>query len=142
MKFHHDKANTLNWLSGFYLECGYGGEFDSSDDVYYVSKNGTIVGVVRIAYEYGFYILRGMQVLPLMRGNQIGRELLEYLEDHLSKYSNSCFCLPHEHLNTFYGAIGFKPLSDCFAPEFIRVRKEQYSERGLKISLLYREQTL
>ena len=139
MKFHHDKAYALNWLSNFYRECGYGGEFDGSDDVYFVSKNETIIGVVRIAKEHGFYILRGMQVLPLMRGNQIGRELLEYLDLHLARHSNSCFCLPHDHLKSFYGDIGFKSLSDHLAPEFIRVRKEKYSERGLKVSLLFRE---
>ena len=129
----------MHWLSEFYIECGYGGDFDGSDDVYYVSENEKIVAVVRIVKEYEVYILRGMQVLPNMRGNKIGRKLLAYLECYLSQYASECFCLPHIHLESFYGDIGFKPLPDDLAPEFIKVRKEDYLARGLDISLLVRK---
>lgn len=139
MKFKKDKASCLHWLSEFYIECGYGGEFDASDDVYYVSDNGKIIAVVRIAKEHEVYMLRGMQVLPDMRGNKIGSKLLAYLAPYLNQYSRECFCLPHDHLKSFYGALDFNPLADDLAPNFIRVRKESYLARGLNISLLVRK---
>ena len=139
MKFKYNKASSLHWLATFYIECGYGGEFDGSDDVYYVSDNEQIVAVVRIAKEHGVYILRGMQVLPNMRGNQIGRRLLSFLAPYLNLYPSECFCLPHAHLESFYGDIDFKPLSNGLAPDFIQVRKEHYFSRGLNISLLVRK---
>ena len=138
MKFKHNKANSLLWLSEFYIECGYGGDFDGSDDVYYVSDNEQIVAVVRISKEHEVYILRGMQVLPNMRGNQIGRKLLAYLAPYLNQYPSECFCLPHGHLESFYGDIDFKPLLGDLVPDFIRARKEKYLARGLDISLLVR----
>jgi GNAT superfamily N-acetyltransferase len=139
IEFYQDKACNLIWLRRFYSECGYSSQFGNADDVYYVSNNDVILGVVRISKEYGVYILRGMQVLPSMRGQKIGRQLLAYLELHLQHYPSKCFCLPHEYLTLFYSGIGFNIISDTLAPEFIRKRKEQYSLRGLKISLMVRD---
>ena len=142
MKFSRNKASTLNWLSDFYVECGYGGTFDSSDDVYYVAENEIVVGVVRIALEHGTFVLRGMQVRPSIRGKKIGRKLLDYLEIQMAQYTSPCFCLPHEHLNSFYGEIGFTPTSSVSVPEFLQKRMSQYAESGLKISLLVRNTAL
>ena len=78
MKLFKTKENVLNQLSDFYLECGYGSTFDGSDAVFYAIEAANIIGVVRIAQEHGALVLRGMQVLPKLRDNNVGRKLLNY----------------------------------------------------------------
>ncbi len=136
MEFKRNTANALEWLSDFYIKCGYGGAFSGSDYVYYVLDNKNVVGVVRIAQEYGIYVLRGMQVLPTMRGKQFGSKLLAYLDSQIEPSSLPIFCLPHDHLSSFYARIGFKPVPCSCAPDFLIERIQNYSKCKFKITLL------
>lgn len=138
MKFSRHSASALNWLSDFYHECGYGGTFDCSDEVYFVTENSHVLGVVRIANEHGFFVLRGMQILPQMRGQKIGQQLLIYLANQIESNISPLYCLPHQHLNSFYSHIGFKSADQNLAPAFLTKRMEYYLNCGHKISLLIR----
>jgi len=133
------KASELNELSDFYVKCGYGGTFDGSDDVFYVVENDRLSGVVRIALENGILILRGMQVLPTLRGKQIGRKLLRYMVDNISLIKAPCYCLPHNHLIRFYGDAGFIIAEPIDVPDFLIKRQLKYTKQGLNIEVMVRQ---
>ena len=139
MQLFKCKASELNELSDFYVKCGYGGTFSGSDDVFYVVENDRLSGVVRIALENGILILRGMQVLPTLRGKQIGRKLLSYMVDNISQIKAPCYCLPHDHLARFYGDAGFIMADPKDVPEFLIKRQLKYTEQGLNIDLMVRQ---
>jgi N-acetylglutamate synthase-like GNAT family acetyltransferase len=140
MKFYKSKASTLDWLEKFYAACGYGGSFNDSDDVYFAEQDSTVLGVVRIAKEQGVFVLRGMQVLPEFRGHHLGRKLLSYLTSQISALDSPCFCLPHDHLVSFYSEAGFTPVmpSHISVPDFLHQRQLKYMEKNLNISVLVR----
>jgi N-acetylglutamate synthase-like GNAT family acetyltransferase len=140
IKYLTQKADELSWLASFYDQCGYGGTFEDTDDVYYaIDKQDSVIGVVRIAQEHGAFVLRGMQILPLLRGNHIGLLLLSYLDKSLSPLKAPCYCLAHFHLINFYGKIGFVSAKSDGVPEFLIQRKMEYKGKGLDIALLVRK---
>jgi len=134
------KAYELNGLADFYNCCGYGGTFEATDDVYYALENDRLIAVVRIAKEQGIYVLRGMQVHPSLRGQQLGGKLLRYMLTNISKECFPCYCLPHDHLTRFYGSAGFDVVEDNdnenSVPQFLLERQAHYTNKGLKIALM------
>ena len=141
MQLFKCKANELNELSDFYVKCVYGGTFDESDDVFYAVERDRLSGVVRIALENGVLILRGMQVLPTLRGKQIGRKLLSFMVDDISQIKAPCYCLPHNHLAKFYGDAGFIMTKPRDVPAFLIKRQLKYTEQGLNIDVMVRSCT-
>ncbi|MFT6925202.1 MAG: GNAT superfamily N-acetyltransferase [Psychromonas sp.] len=139
MQLFKTKASELSELSDFYVKCGYGGTFDGSDDVFYAVEDNCIFAVVRIALEYGVLVLRGMQVLPTLRGQKIGRKLLSYTSDHIAQIKAPCYCLAHHHLVRFYGDAGFIIAEPKDVPEFLIKRKLKYVQQGLNIDLMVRQ---
>lgn len=141
--FFTGTAKSLPELADFYKQCGYGGTFDGADDVYYAIENNIIIAVVRIAVENNVLVLRGMQVLPMLRGKQIGPKLLSYMFDNRPESDQPYFCLPHDHLVRFYGAAGFTLVgkttqSEITIPEFLIQRQLKYVAKGLSIELMVR----
>ena len=133
------KAYELNQLADFYTLCGYGGAFNSEDTVFYLLQNKTLSAVVRIAEEEGHWVLRGMQVLPDLRGQQLGKTLLKYMLPELSQNQRPCYCLPHSHLVRFYGEAGFVIAAPINSPNFLINRKQKYHKQGLSIELMVRQ---
>lgn len=130
------KAYELKKLADFYAVCGYGGTFNSDDTVFYILQDNKLCAVVRIASEQGIPVLRGMQVLPHLRGQHIGKKLLKYMMSKLSPNQLPCYCLPHSHLINFYGEAGFVIAEPSNTPEFLIKRKQSYLQQGLKIELM------
>lgn len=119
-----DISRALN----FYAERRYGGEIRPADVVLVAECDGELVGIVRLAAEEGVVVLRGMQVHPRFQGQGIGGRLLESVAQELN--GRACFCIPYAHLVGFYGGIGFQVVEPAKAPTFLRVRLEQYQNRG------------
>jgi len=144
MQLLTSKASELTALTDFYTICGYGGTFEAADDVYYALEKDRLIAVVRIAKEQGIYVLRGMQVDPSLRGQQLGGKLLRYMLTNISKECFPCYCLPHEHLTRFYGSAGFDVVEDSYKdndnensiPQFLLERQAHYTSKGLKIALM------
>ena len=130
------KASTLNELSDFYMRCGYGGDFSPNDEVFYAKDGNQFIAVVRLALEEGIYILRGMQVLPCLRGNKIGVQLLSYMMENLPAQGRTLFCLPHSHLTAFYERAGFIIAEPKAVPDFLLIRRANYAKKGLNIELM------
>lgn len=138
MQLLQSKARELHQLAAFYLQCNYGGNFDAADDVFYAMEDGGLVAVVRLALESDVLVLRGMQVLPRLRGKQIGRQLLRYMINNISQLKMPCYCLPHTHLLNFYADVGFIIAKAHSSPAFLIKRKLKYTQQGLNIELMVR----
>lgn len=136
MQLLKTKAIELNPLADFYLQCGYGGKFSDADDVFYAVQDDYILAVVRLASESDVLVLRGMQVLPRLRGKQIGRQLLRYMLSNNSHLKSPCYCLPHHHLIKFYGEAGFILAKRQETPVFLIERKLKYAKQGLNLEIM------
>jgi len=114
-------------VADHYKICGYGGGL-AQDDRVFVAVGEQIVGAVRICFENGVDVLRGMYVKPEFQQKGIGASMLAYLKDHIEM--NGCYCLPYKHLERFYAKIGFAEISIHNAPAFLAARLEKYLTGG------------
>jgi len=134
----NNKAKEICGLDKFYRLCGYGGSFEQDDEVYYLMRKKRVIAAARICNENGTYLLRGMQVLPALRGQQIGRYLLAFMVNNLPTDCVHCFCLPHQHLIAFYADAGFSVNQHSNVPAFILERVTHYKKQGLQLVLMER----
>ena len=120
----------------FYDSRGYGGAAIEPGDIVVLAKNDTkIVGIGRLCREYGFTSLRGMQVSPEFQRQGLGSRILQRLESELG--SHPCYCLPYEHLVTFYRQAGFEQVSTSL-PMVLEQRLSEYATRGLAVIAMFR----
>jgi predicted N-acetyltransferase YhbS len=97
----------------------------NENDTFFIAKQDReIIGSVRLVREEGVLVLRAMQVHSEFQRKGIGRLLLDELVKDLG--SEDCYCIPYEHLETFYGLIGFKKISIEEAPAFLQERIARY----------------
>jgi adenylate kinase family enzyme/N-acetylglutamate synthase-like GNAT family acetyltransferase len=104
-----------------------------SSDYFFVALAGKeVLGVVRYCVEEGTHMLRGMLIAERARRQGVGMALLKAFDFHLRKlHIAPVFCLPHAHLASFYGAIGFQQVPDKEAPAFLRERVALYRENQM-----------
>ena len=76
-----------------------------------------------------------MQVSPEFQRQGLGSSILQRLEKELG--SNPCYCLPYEHLLTFYRQAGFELVASNF-PLILDQRLTEYSTRGLAVVAMFR----
>ena len=120
----------------FYDSRGYGGAAIEPSDIVVLAKHGSkIVGIGRLCQEDGFISLRGMQVSPEFQRQGLGSSILQRLENELG--SNPCYCLPYEHLLTFYRQAGFEHVT-VDLPQILHQRLTEYSTRGLAVVAMFR----
>lgn len=125
-------------LLEFYRENGYPLEVNPSDTFYVALTEGELIGIVRLAQEFGFTVLRGMRVSPRWQRSGVGSRLLRLLEQDL--VGKECYCLPYAHLVGFYGQIGFQSIDLAEAPEHLQERIGRYRalQNGNQYTLMYR----
>ena len=81
-------------------------------------------------------VLRGMQVLPKFQNQGIGTELLKSCDRYLA--GQSCYCLPWQHLHSFYERVGFKLILPEQLPGFLNQRFQQYIAKKMNVILMYK----
>lgn len=119
----------------FYAETDYAGGVHPSDAIVLAEFSSELVGVYRLAREAGVLVLRGMRVHPSARRQGIGTRLLGHLRD----VTERCYCIPHAHLESFYGQAGFARLRIEAAPAFLAERAAEYRTQGLDVLIMVRE---
>lgn len=107
----------------FYLSVGYKSKITPNDKVIIALHEHMIVGVVRLCYEENCYLLRGMQIDPNYQRQKIGTHLIYVLNKYIG--SQTCWCIPHSWLESFYNQIGFEKIDESKAPLFLRHRINQ-----------------
>src|SRR5579871_156160 len=76
------------------------------DDTIWLAENaGELVGIVRIAAEFGTLVLRGMRIAEGWQRRGIGSLMLLAVDKWLDE--RKCYCVPYAHLGKFYCQIGF-----------------------------------
>lgn len=114
----------------FYESVDYVQKLDPTNLFYGAFHNNEMIGIVRLAYESGVWVLRGMQVRAAYQFLGVGTRLIKALETEIP--SKDCFCLPYKWLEKFYGQIGFRtPSPDEVVPEFLLKRLAEYQSPDL-----------
>jgi|GEM_PF-472330 phosphoglycolate phosphatase len=118
MSSHFDEAQR------FYRSVDYAQKLDPENFYYGAFHNNEMIGIVRLAFENGVWVLRGMQIRAAYQFLGIGTRLIKALEADIP--SKDCFCLPYKWLDKFYGQIGFRTIPHEAAPAFLLKRLAEY----------------
>lgn len=120
----------------FYDRNHYPGGALPSDIILCAEENDEIIGVVRYSVEYGFHMLRGMQVDERFHRQGIGRKLLVQFDKLVG--DKICYCIPFRHLIDFYGMIGFKEITLNESPPHLIERLKKYRDDKLDMIVMKR----
>lgn len=115
----------------FYLSCGRTAALDDDDVLVVARMDAKIVASVRLCSEHGVYILRTMQVRNDLQGKGIGRLALQRFQQLINELRiDRVYCIPYDHLEYFYGIIGFTKIESAQAPDFLVQRANDYDQRN------------
>ncbi|MYM62777.1 GNAT family N-acetyltransferase [Pseudomaricurvus sp. HS19] len=142
--YHVEQLPVVQYplVNKFYKDTGYGGNAGREELVYVVRNPGGIVAAVRLQPKSdGWLFLRAMCVAPQLRGQGVGRLLLQGLGELLS--SQAVYCYPFDHLVSFYTAGGFQlldaeqqPAGLQSLPHFMTEALQRYQQQGRKVCLM------
>jgi predicted N-acetyltransferase YhbS len=65
-----------------------------------------------------------MDIKQDYRRQGLGTLMLRDLEKHMR--DQDCYCLPFAHLTTFYGIVGFEPVSAAELPDLLSARLTEH----------------
>jgi N-acetylglutamate synthase-like GNAT family acetyltransferase len=130
------KPHDTEDIKVFYSQCGYGGGLSEQDLILVTHLEAKIVGVVRLCPDTGFFVLRGMQILAPFQRQGIGIKLLQACTEQL--VDQVCYCIPWQHLQSFYQKAGFQEVSPVGVPVLLRKRLNDYISRGMNVILMCR----
>ncbi|WP_341524751.1 GNAT family N-acetyltransferase [Nostoc sp. UHCC 0302] len=138
VKISQAKPQNTKAIKVFYSECGYGGDLNTlEEDLIFIAQLETkIVGAVRLCSDTGFFVLRGMQVLAKFQQQGIGTRLLQVCTEQL--VDQVCYCIPWQHLQSFYQQTGFQEVVPVGVPDILRERFDNYISSGMNVVLMCR----
>jgi len=137
MKIEILDSNKIDEAQIFYKEQGYASIIKKDDIVISAIINEKIVGIARVSNEYNVEVLRGMFVAKDLRGNGIGKKMLNELENSFK--TNRIYCIPFTHLEKFYGSIGFKKVETEKSPQFLQARLIKYLNAGYDCIMMMKQ---
>jgi N-acetylglutamate synthase-like GNAT family acetyltransferase len=113
----------------FYARHGRDGGIGPEDILVVAEEGGEWLGVVRLCFEEGHYLLRTMQVLPERQGKLIGSQILKRFA-RLADESvvEEIHLIAFGHLERFYGQIGFKKVEA--GPGFLMARLAMVAKKS------------
>ena len=120
----------------FYESVGYGGGLDPADRILVGRRDDAIIAAVRLRREMNTLVLRGMYVAAPLRGQGVGRALLDGVSVEIG--GSCCWCLPFSRLENFYARIGFGIPEGGEIPEFLVARKDRYEAAGHDVVIMVR----
>ncbi len=130
------ETHDVEDIKAFYRQCGYGGGLNEKDLMLIARSEAEIIGAVRLCPETGFFVLRGMQVLASFQRQGIGKQLLQSCTEHL--VDQACYCIPWQHLRSFYQQMGFQEVAPSKAPVLLYERFNSYISRSMSVILMCR----
>ncbi len=123
----------------FYEQEGKSHRARNSDLFFAAFIDSTIVGVCRFCVEENTPMLRSMIVQTSLQSKKIGSKILEHFAEYLEKNNfRPTYCIPYDHLEKFYGHIGFKVIKEEDAPVFLQERIQGYRERNPEAFMIMR----
>ena len=129
--------NRYQETAAFYQQVGYGIKLHDDDTVLEARDGDKLVGVVRLAEENGALVLRGMYVDQDSQRRGVGTMMLEAAGREIGM--RECWCIPFDHLRSFYSQIGFRECGREAAPKFLQQRLDDYRESGRNVIIMRRD---
>lgn len=115
----------------FYEQEGKTHRARESDLFFVAVLEGDIVGVCRFCIEEETPLLRSMIVYSKLRSHKIGTQILKRFAEYLDERGiESTYCIPYDHLGSFYGQIGFEIVNEEAAPLFLQERIRTYRQNN------------
>jgi GNAT superfamily N-acetyltransferase len=130
------RFDDIGKIAAAYSDWGYGAGIALDDTAWLAEAAGELIGVVRVAPEYGTLVLRGMRIAEQWRRLGIGSRMLTTVGSWLD--GRKCYCVPYTHLVHFYGQIGFVEIATAAAPTFLSSRVTEYKHRSLDVLIMVR----
>lgn len=128
----------------FYQECERKTQVESDDTLIVALSEEKPIGIVRLCFENQTFVLRTMQIHPEVQRKGIGSVILEKFDQVLKERNiGQIFCMPYDHLESFYGQIGFKKIPEDEAPKFLQDRLADFFRKypAQKAILMKRHQS-
>lgn len=109
-------------------------------DIFFVAfYKDLAIGSVRYCLEKNTHMLRSMMIDEAFRKQGVGSMLLGAFQHYVDTHGfQDIFCLPYQHLEKFYGSIGFRSIPPESTPKFLFERFQQYSTTGKKYLCMLR----
>ncbi len=134
------EPNDFEHICAFYLQQNYAQPISTRDTLVVAEGDKGIIGALRLCEEEGLLVLRGMRVDENYRRQGVGAGLLHQAVDVIQE--RECYCIPHHHLRSFYGRVGFVEIDPKAAPFFLQERINRYTTLGLDVILMVRSKRL
>lgn len=135
LKISQAKLHDAENIKAFYNQCGYGGDLSEEALIFIAQLEERIVGAVRLCPNTGFSVLRGMQVLAPFQHQGVGTQLLQACTEQADQV---VYCIPWQHLKSFYQQVGFQEVSLVKVPDLLRERFNNYISREMNVILMRR----
>lgn len=105
--------------------------FNEHNMLFQARLDGELIGLVRLCHEENRFILRSMEIKKEHQRKRIGTRLLQSFDEYLrAREISLCYCLPYDHLVSFYSQIGFRTVEvEAELPTFLRLRLEAYRRK-------------
>ncbi len=117
-------------IDSFYEQEGKHYRARSSDLFFVAITENKIIGACRFCIEENTPLLRSMIIHEPLRSQKIGTLILESFAQYLDQNNfRSTYCIPYDHLEKFYGSIGFKIVPETDCPVFLQERIKDYRTR-------------
>lgn len=133
------KSNcNIDDIVDFYESVGYSASAHIKEgNIFFTAKDEEeIIGIARLCKEEGVKTLRGMQVKKEYQRKGVGKQLLKIIDQEIGK--QECWCLPHKHLENFYGRIKFVEVNNVEAPLFLQQRIKKYKKKNFTLIIMKR----
>ncbi|AHZ84798.1 hypothetical protein Bb109J_c2104 [Bdellovibrio bacteriovorus] len=120
-------SEAASIVDAFYEQEGKTHRARDTDLFFAAFIENTIVGICRFCIEENTPLLRSMIVHAPLRSQKIGAKILERFAQYLDENNHHpTYCIPYDHLENFYGLIGFKILKEEEATAFLQDRIQTY----------------
>lgn len=107
-----------------------------NDQTFVAEVNSKIVGAIRLAFENSSFVVRSLFVHQEFRGKGIAIALLEKIETELG--IAEAYCLPFPEQEKLVSVIGFKPIPELTAPDFLISRSANLHQSNQAVIIMKR----
>jgi len=137
LKIRLASVSDIEWINSKYKEVDFVSSEFSNEIIVIAEVNDCPAGLGRlVTIDENTGELGGMYVFEKYRNQGIARAIVQRLLDEGAKYK-VVYCLPFDHLKSFYQSFGFKPFSGAeFLPEKIKDKYDWCNQHYLSRVLL------
>jgi GNAT superfamily N-acetyltransferase len=134
------EKGELFWINSKYSEVDFMPSNFETEFIVIAEINGTKCGIGRLVQISNEDLeLGGIYVFPAFRNQGVAEKLVAFLCDENSFDQQTIWCLPFEHLESFYNKLGFLISEDgrgTIPPEILKKHKWCNSNYGKNVLLL------